>query len=360
MTTNRGFSQNDRSRRPSSTDPVAALRAALRSRRPVDERESSSVVAFLEALDHLDRPFSEEADPTHVTGSAIVVGPRGVVLHRHKRLGLWLQPGGHLEPGETPWEAARREAAEETGLEVQHAAGPDHPQLVHVDVHPGGRGHTHLDLRYLFVADDVEPAPPEGESQDVGWFAWDDAIELADDGLAGGLRALSGGSASTVQVRRATPEDAPAVAELYLRSRRHALPTVRAAHTDDDVRRWMTETVVPAPGTSLASVAGVPVGLLVCEAGWVDQLYVDPPWIGRGIGSLLLAEAKQRHPDGLELWTFQVNTGARRFYEQRGFVEVERSGGAGNEEREPDVRYVWPDPATARAEPDRTCGTGDR
>ena len=48
----------------------------------------------------------------------LIIGPRGVVLHRHKRLGLWLQPGGHLEPGETPWEAAARESIEETGLQV--------------------------------------------------------------------------------------------------------------------------------------------------------------------------------------------------------------------------------------------------
>ncbi len=86
-----------------------------------------------------------------MTGSAIVVGPRGVVLLRHKRLGLWLQPGGHVDPGETPWQGALREAFEETGLDVRFAGSGDAhvPLLVHVDVHDGGRGHTHLDLRYL-------------------------------------------------------------------------------------------------------------------------------------------------------------------------------------------------------------------
>ena len=161
---------------------------ALAGRIPVDERERASIAAFLEAVKHLERPFDEQANTTHVTGSAIVVGVRGVVLHLHKRLGIWLQPGGHIDDGETPWDAALREAREETGLKVRHPASG--PLLVHVDVHPGPRGHTHLDLRYLLEADDAEPAPPPDESQDVRWFSWDDAIAVADSGLVGALRAV--------------------------------------------------------------------------------------------------------------------------------------------------------------------------
>lgn len=142
----------------------------------------------------MDHPFSEEADPVHVTGSGIVVGARGVVLLKHRRLGLWLQPGGHVEEGESPWDAARRESVEETGLDL--AFSPDRidgdgvPELVHVDVHPGGRGHTHLDLRYLLDGDDADPAPPPGESQEIGWFTWDDALATADPGLRGALESL--------------------------------------------------------------------------------------------------------------------------------------------------------------------------
>jgi ribosomal protein S18 acetylase RimI-like enzyme len=51
--------------------------------------------------------------------------------------------------------------------------------------------------------------------------------------------------------------------------------------------------------------------------------------------------AKRRRPDGLALWTFQVNVAAQRFYERHGFIAVERTDGLRNEEREPDVRYVW-------------------
>ncbi len=134
------------------TDPLLeSVKRSVWRHRPVDGREARSRHRMLVALDRLPRPFERDADPTHVTGSALVFGTRGVLLHRHKRLGAWLQPGGHLDPGETPWAAARRETKEETGLQVRWSledpAGV--PPLAHLDVHAGGRGHTHLDLRYV-------------------------------------------------------------------------------------------------------------------------------------------------------------------------------------------------------------------
>ena len=159
------------------------VRRTLTERDPIDDAERASIERTLTELDRLADPFDRESDPIHVTGSAVVVGPRGVVLLKHKRLGLWLQPGGHVDAGETPWEGALREAREETGLDVTFAdVGDDGvPHLVHVDVHPGGRGHTHLDLRYLVHGGDADPTPPEGESQEIAWFDWPDAIERASD-----------------------------------------------------------------------------------------------------------------------------------------------------------------------------------
>lgn len=169
------------------------VRASVLSRTPVDEREERSIVEFIEHFDRLERPFSEHAHHVHVTGSGIVVGARGVLLLKHKRLGFWLQPGGHVDDGETPWGAALRETGEETGIEVTFGGsvgGDGIPELLHVDVHEGGRGHLHLDLRYLIDAGDADPAPPADESQEIGWFDWETAVGMSDHGLVGILTSV--------------------------------------------------------------------------------------------------------------------------------------------------------------------------
>jgi len=81
-------------------------------------------------------------------------------------------------------------------------------------------------------------------------------------------------------------------------------------------------------------------GIVAFRDGWVEQLYVLPLAQGRGVGTELLDVAKGAC-DRLELWTFQRNARARRFYEARGFTMVEQTDGARNEENEPDARYLW-------------------
>lgn len=155
---------------------------------PVDDLERDDIARFLAEVERLDAPFDRHGDPVHVTGSGFVVGRRGIVLLRHLKFDLWVQPGGHVDGDEFPWEAARREVVEETGLDVAYLG--DEPELSHVSVHDVPGGHTHLDLRYLFDAGDADPAPPPDESQEVFWFDWPDAIATAEPALHGILRSL--------------------------------------------------------------------------------------------------------------------------------------------------------------------------
>jgi len=170
----------------------ADLRALVEGYEAASPREAESRRRFLAELDRLAAPCDEHADPIHVTASGIVVGPRGTVLHRHKRLGTWMQPGGHIDAGETPDVAARREAQEELGLAISHPA--DGPRLLQIDVHDAARGHYHLDLRYLLLGEDADPKPPPGESPDARWWGWDEAFALidGDPGLSDGLRRAQG------------------------------------------------------------------------------------------------------------------------------------------------------------------------
>ncbi|MEV5956313.1 GNAT family N-acetyltransferase [Streptomyces sp. NPDC051987] len=144
-----------------------------------------------------------------------------------------------------------------------------------------------------------------------------------------------------VVLRRAGGADAAGVADVWLRSFGAALPTVVRPRSDDEVRAYVRDVVVPARETWVAEAGGRVVGMMVLAGELLSQLYLDPEWRGRGIGDRFVALAKERSPRGLTLWTFQVNKPAHRFYERHGFVAVEHTDGSGNEEREPDVRYVW-------------------
>ncbi|MFE0104340.1 GNAT family N-acetyltransferase [Streptomyces sp. NPDC059009] len=141
-------------------------------------------------------------------------------------------------------------------------------------------------------------------------------------------------------LRAATVTDAPAVADVYLASFDAALPSVRRAHTDDEVRAYIRDVVVPRGSTWVAEEAGAVVGLMVLDGTLLNQLYLAPSWRGHGIGDRFVALAKELSPAGLDLWTFQVNGPAHRFYERHGFV-ADRWTDGDNEEGEPDVHYTW-------------------
>ena len=140
--------------------------------------------------------------------------------------------------------------------------------------------------------------------------------------------------------RRLTPEDAEATAKLHRASFDDRLPWLSGLHTSDEDRAFYTHVVFDQCEVWGTFEDGALIAFIAFREHWIDQFYVLPEHQGRGIGSALLALAQARFPK-LQLWTFQKNEAARRFYEGRGFRVAEETDGSRNEEREPDIRYVW-------------------
>ena len=169
--------QGDRDR-----DRRQALLRALGSYRagePDDEARLRRFRSFLERAD----PF-RRADPDgHVTASAIVTRPAGdaVLLVPHRKLGGWLQPGGHVDPEDrSVFDAAVREVREETGIDRPEA--PDGGAILDLDVHAipafgDEPAHVHYDVRYLLTTKDGG-APAAG----AAWFTVDAIPDLDRDG----------------------------------------------------------------------------------------------------------------------------------------------------------------------------------
>jgi GNAT superfamily N-acetyltransferase len=151
---------------------------------------------------------------------------------------------------------------------------------------------------------------------------------------------------ASATIRRAADGDAPAVARVLLAARRAAMPWLAEPHTDEETHAWVAGTVLRVDEVWVADDGSVIAFIALGEAR-VQHLYVEPSRQGRGIGSALLSLAKEMRPRGFDLWVFQRNAVARRFYERRGLKLVETTDGAANEEREPDARYRWrPDGGT--------------
>lgn len=144
-----------------------------------------------------------------------------------------------------------------------------------------------------------------------------------------------------MDIRRAVPDEAQSLAALWLRSRGSSSPSIPPTiHTDAEVHQWFEQVVLPTREVWVAVGLHQPVALMVFDDEWIDQLYVDPPSMGLGIGGALVEHAKTLRPNGLKFWTFQSNVDARRFCERHGFVSVAMTDGD-NEERVPDVCYEW-------------------
>jgi len=146
-------------------------------------------------------------------------------------------------------------------------------------------------------------------------------------------------------IRRATPDDAPAISDVFVRARDEMtyLPRI-----PEHVQPYLGGRFLERAELWVFEEQGRILGFAGVSGGELTHLYTDPPAQKRGVGRTLLDHVKTFQPDGLELWVFQKNEGARRFYERHGFQLVRLTDGAGNMEQEPDALYEWRRPRASR------------
>ncbi len=172
--------------------------ALLETHAPADEKEARDIQRIKELIAAHPNIFSMNCEVGHITASAAIIEPRArrTLLHHHKRLGRWLQVGGHAEYETDLAEVALREAREETGLpDLEHFPSSEVPLPIDYDVHTipqsGDRPeHLHLDFRYVLATRQPDAlAPIAGESTRFRWLSFADALDM-DAAIDDSLRRL--------------------------------------------------------------------------------------------------------------------------------------------------------------------------
>jgi 8-oxo-dGTP pyrophosphatase MutT (NUDIX family) len=141
-------------------------------------------VARVRGLAAAERDPWSRSLPLHFTASALVLHPRSgrVLLRWHPRLRMWLQAGGHADPGERdPLAIALREAAEETGLSdlvPWPDGGIKHVVVCHVPAGKGEPAHEHADLRYFMATGEPDAARPENPDAPLRWLSLAEARDV--------------------------------------------------------------------------------------------------------------------------------------------------------------------------------------
>ena len=142
----------------------------------------------------------------------------------------------------------------------------------------------------------------------------------------------------SVALRPAQPTDAGSVGAI-LSAFVDATPWMPRIHTRAEDIAHAGLLIAHGWVTVAEDETGV-LGFIARDGATIHARYVSRAARGQGVG-LLLLEAAQEAGDRLELWTFEANAGANRFYERAGFTLAERTDGSGNDEGLPDRRYVW-------------------
>jgi 8-oxo-dGTP pyrophosphatase MutT (NUDIX family) len=140
--------------------------------------ERVNVQACMRLLEDSPECFMRDAFPGHFTASAWTINQAcdSTILVLHRKLGKWVQPGGHADGEQNLYLAARRELDEETGVAAKPCQGDD---IFDVDIHcipaAGGEGsHHHYDIRFLFFVHELSPLRVSDESRDIRWISFDD------------------------------------------------------------------------------------------------------------------------------------------------------------------------------------------
>ena len=141
-------------------------------------------------------------------------------------------------------------------------------------------------------------------------------------------------------IRRATVADVDMIAAVFSASFR-VLNFLPRLHTEAEERSFIADVIFRDCEVIVAEDDSGIVSFLARQNEEVRLLYTRPDRIGCGAGTQLIETAKKSGINALELWCFQANARARRFYEPRGFHAIRFTDGAGNEEKTSDIRYRW-------------------